>query len=153
MSYSVGRYPNLSPLLAERVVVTGLGVVSSIGTGREVFWKRLMSGCSGIGVVTSFDTSDFPVHQGAEVTEFVPADSVLKLSSAKIGRASQFAIAAARLAIADASLSLSEDESHEIGVAIGTTSGEPRVIECFDDRVVDSDLEKVDGRFIATYPC
>src|SRR5271166_67349 len=84
-----------------QVVVTGLGVVTSIGIGRELFWKRLMSGCSGIDAVLSFDTSRFPVHKGAEIKDFRPADYISNLSPDDIDRASQFAIAAARLAVLD----------------------------------------------------
>lgn len=153
MSCTVGGYANSGRLQPPRVVVTGLGVVSSIGIGRELFWGRLMSGCTGIGPVRSFDTSDFPVHNGAEVKDFEPAEFVLKLSPENIGRASQFAIAAAHLAVRDANLLTAEDEAYDFGVVVGTTSGEPRVIEQFDDHFVASHLEKIDARFVATYPC
>jgi 3-oxoacyl-[acyl-carrier-protein] synthase II len=139
--------------MLHRVVVTGLGVVTSIATGRELFWDRLMSGCSGIGLVMSFDTSSFPVHSGAEVREFDAAPYLLKLSTSDIGRASQFAIAAARLAIQDAGLPMTENEVQELGVAVGTTSGEPRVIEHFDDQFVACKPEKTNRKFISTYPC
>jgi 3-oxoacyl-[acyl-carrier-protein] synthase II len=153
MSFKDQGYTISGRTRSPRVVVTGLGVVSSLGIGRELFWDRLMTGCSGIGPVSSFDTSDFPVHQGAEVKGFEPTQYVLKLSSTEIGRASQFAIAAARLAIRDANLPITEDEADDFGVAIGTTSGEPRVIEHFDDHFVASRLERVDAKFVATYPC
>src|SRR5215471_8180156 len=104
MSYRDRGYTNSRRLPSQRVVVTGLGVVSSIGIGRELFWDRLMAGQSGISPVSSFDTSGFPVHNGAEVKGFEPTEYVRKLSSADIGRASQFAIAAARLALCDANL-------------------------------------------------
>jgi 3-oxoacyl-[acyl-carrier-protein] synthase II len=152
MSYSA-RAHTTSGSETQRVLVTGLGVVTSIGIGCDVFWDRLMSGCSGIGAVTSFDTSNFSVHRGAEVREFDPTKYVLKLCSADIERASQFAIAAARLAVRDADLTITEDEACDFGVAIGTTSGEPRAIERFDDHFVAADLEGVDGKFIAKYPC
>lgn len=136
-----------------QVVVTGLGVVTSIGVGRELFWKRLMSGCSGIGAVASFDTSKFAVHNGAEIKDFRPADYLSNLSVDNIDRASQFAIAAARLAVLDADLSIEESEADEFGVVVGTTSGEPRVIERLDDNFVARKIDKIDHRFISTYPC
>lgn len=138
---------------SQRVAVTGLGIISSIGIGREQFWDRLMSGCSGIGPVRSFDTSNFPVHLGAEVRDFEPNEFVRNFSPDTMGRASQFAIGAARLAVQDANLLITEDEAYDFGVVIGTTSGEPRVIEHFDDQFVASRLDEVNRRFIETYPC
>ena len=135
-----------------RVVVTGLGVVTSIGIGRELFWKRLMSGYSGIASVHSFDTSQFSVHKGAEVKDFRPTEHLFTLSPDDIDRASQFAVAAARLAVQDASLSIEESTPDDIGVVVGTTSGEPRVIERFDDHFVTGNLEMISPKFISTYP-
>jgi 3-oxoacyl-[acyl-carrier-protein] synthase II len=140
-------------LRSDRIVVTGLGVVTSIGIGREQFWKELLAGRSGVGPVAAFDTSDFPVHLGAEVKNFEPERYVFNRASARIGRASQFAIAAARLAVLDAGLPIVDSEADEIGIVIGTTSGEPRVIERFDDHYVAGDLEKIGHNFISTYPC
>jgi 3-oxoacyl-[acyl-carrier-protein] synthase II len=140
-------------LRSDRIVVTGLGVVTSIGIGREQFWKELLAGRSGVGPVAAFDTSDFPVHLGAEVKNFEPERYVFNRASARIGRASQFAIAAARLAVLDAGLPIVDSEACEIGIVIGTTSGEPRVIERFDDHYVAGDLEKIGHNFISTYPC
>src|SRR5580704_11145852 len=85
-----------------RVVVTGIGVVTSIGIGRERFWNNLLEGRSGISPVESHDTSRRNVHNGAEVKGFAAEDYVARLDPAKIGRASQLAIAAARLALEDA---------------------------------------------------
>ena len=136
-----------------RVVVTGLGVVSSIGTGRELFWNRLVAGCSGIGAVSSFDTSKFGVHSGAEIREFDPVPYLLRFLPSDIGRASQFAIAAARLAISDGSLCITEKDSNTFGVVVGTTSGEPGVIEQFDNDCATGHPERTSRRFISTYPC
>jgi 3-oxoacyl-[acyl-carrier-protein] synthase II len=136
-----------------QVVVTGLGVVTSIGIGRELFWRRLMSGYSGIDEVVSFDTSTFSVHKGAEVRDFYPANYISNLSRDDVDRASQFAIAAARLAVLDADLPIEESDADEFGVVVGTTSGEPRVIERFNNAFVAGEMEKIDRRFIATYPC
>lgn len=153
MSHDIRGCTNSEQPQQQRVVVTGLGIISSIGIGREGFWERLISGCSGIAPIESFDTSNFPVHNGAEVKNFEPTEYLLRLSPDNIGRASQFAIAAARLALQDADLPSTAQEADDFGVVIGTTSGEPQVIEHFDDHFVGSQLEKVDVRFVATYPC
>jgi 3-oxoacyl-[acyl-carrier-protein] synthase II len=138
---------------ASAVVVTGLGMVTSIGTGREKFWKSLIAGHCGFGPVRSFDTSRFSVHLGAEIPDFNPQDYVFEVDSSRIGRASHLAIAAARLALADGSLDLETVDRARAGVCVGTTSGEPHFIEYFDDHCIRGEVPKVDERFIRGYPC
>ncbi len=139
------------------VAVTGLGVVSPVGTGRRVFWESLLAGRSGIAEVRSFDTSRHPVHRGAEVVGFRAEEHLAVLDPASVGRASQMAAAAARLAIADAGLDPTAlDARYDLGragVAMGTTSGEPLEIERYDDRVVAGDLAAVGGEMVDLYPC
>ncbi len=144
---------NASQSRADRIVVTGLGVITSIGIGIQQFWTELLAGSSGVGPVESFDTSDFPVHLGAEVKTFEPDKYIFNRLPTQIDRASQFAIAAARLAIWDAALPISDFEADDIGVVVGTTSGEPRVIERFDDQYIAGEVEKIGHNFISTYPC
>ena len=135
------------------VVVTGMGMVTSIGTGREQFWNSLLAGRCGFSPVTSFDTSRYSVHLGAEVADFRPEDYVHRLKPELIGRSSQLAIAAARLAVADASLDVNNVDRERVGVCLGTTSGEPHYIERFDDRYVQGTLSKLGDEFITCYPC
>lgn len=144
---------NVNQLRSNSVVVTGLGVITAIGIGREQFWKELLAGRSGVGRVASFDTSDFPVHLGAEVNTFEPEQYVFNRLPTQIDRASQFAIAAARLAVWDAALPLSDSNADDIGIVVGTTSGEPRVIERFNDHYVAGELDKLGHNFISAYPC
>src|SRR3979411_394351 len=87
-----------------RVVGTGLGAVTPVGTGREELWASLLAGRLGFATVESFDTRAFSVHLGAEARGFSPAGHGRTLAPARLGRASQRAIAAARLALADAGL-------------------------------------------------
>ncbi|HLQ50072.1 MAG TPA: beta-ketoacyl-[acyl-carrier-protein] synthase family protein [Terriglobales bacterium] len=135
------------------VVVTGLGMLTPIGTGREQFWSALVEGRSGIGPVKSFDTSNYSVHLGAEIEGFRPQDYVSELAPESIGRSSQLAIAAARLALSDASLDLNQIDLERAGVCVGTTSGEPHFIERFDDHYVQGNLANVGEEFITRYPC
>jgi 3-oxoacyl-[acyl-carrier-protein] synthase II len=134
-------------------VVTGIGMVTSIGTGRRQFWDALLAGHCGFGPVKSFDTSRYSVHLGAEIQNFTALDYVRKLDVNAIGRSSQLAIAAARLALTDASLDLSGVDLERAGVCAGTTSGEPHFIERFDDHYVQGALDKVGREFITRYPC
>jgi 3-oxoacyl-[acyl-carrier-protein] synthase II len=135
------------------VVVTGLGMLTPIGAGREQFWSALVSGRSGIRPVKSFDTKNYNVHLGAEIEDFEPKNHVFELKPETIGRSSQLAIAAARLAFQDAGLDLSKIDLERAGVSVGTTSGEPHFIERFDDHYVQGSLAKVGEEFITRYPC
>jgi 3-oxoacyl-[acyl-carrier-protein] synthase II len=128
-------------------------MVTSIGTGRREFWNALMAGTCSFGPVRSFDTSRFGVHLGAEIHGFKPEEYVDKLDPYSIGRSSQLAIAAARLALADGALNLAEIDPDRAGVCAGTTSGEPHYIERFDDHYVLDDLGMVGREFITRYPC
>lgn len=135
-----------------RIVVTGIGLVTPIGTGRERFWTNLLEGRSGIGPVQSFDTSAYNVHHGAEVHDFEIENYLLNLDAAHLGRASQFAIAAARLALADANVEIASLDLERAGVSMGTTSGEPREVERFDDLFISKKLDHVGREFLAMYP-
>src|SRR3989338_9354824 len=99
-----------------RVVVTGLGVISSLGIGWEEFWKNLMAGKSGISKITAFDTSQYDRHYGGEVKNFDAKKFISKHKLKTLGRASQMAIAAAKLALKDGKLKFTD---REIGRASG----------------------------------
>ena len=136
-----------------RVVITGIGLVTSIGIGREMFWENVLSGKSGISEVESFDTSAYSVHKGGEVKGFSHGPFVKNIDSGHIGRASQFAIAAARLALEDGGVAPDDINPEATGVSMGTTSGEPNQIELFDDCCVADETNQVSPYFISSYPC
>src|SRR5687767_7373128 len=117
----------------KRVVITGIGVISPIGSGRDGFWSALLAGTNGIGPVTSFDTSAFPVHIGAEVRDFEPSRYLRKLGQECMGRTSQLAVGAARLALEDSGIDLAKPRGRSTGVSVGTTSGEPEFVERYND--------------------
>jgi 3-oxoacyl-[acyl-carrier-protein] synthase II len=136
-----------------RVVVTGIGVVTSVGIGREAFWRHLLEGRCGIGPVESFDTRRYNVHVGGEVKAFHPEEFVQGVPPGSIGRASQLAIAAARLALADAGIDAGSVDPAAVGVSMGTTSGEPEFIEKFDDMELAGTRDRIGPEFIGRYPC
>ena len=136
-----------------RVAVTGLGAVTPVGAGRDEAWANLLAGKSGFAPVESFDTGKFSVHLGAEVRGFDPRPFARRLDPDRLGRASQLAIAAARLALEDAGLADGDVDPRRAGVAMGTTSGEPRVVERFNDRFLAQELDRVGGEFMGLYPC
>jgi 3-oxoacyl-[acyl-carrier-protein] synthase II len=112
-----------------RVVVTGLGVVSSLGTGRQEFWQNLLNGTSGISPVKSFDTSAFSTHVGGEVKDFDPSAYIKRKSASGYGRTSQLSIAACRLAIEDSGIAHDDPVLSDTGLFMGTTLGEGQILE------------------------
>jgi 3-oxoacyl-[acyl-carrier-protein] synthase II len=136
-----------------RVVITGIGVISPVGTGKDTFWKALLEGKSGIGPVTTFDSKDFAAHIGAEVHDFDPDCFVKKQKPGEMGRASQFAIGAARLAIEDARVQLKTLPPRRVGVSMGTTSGEPLFVEQYNDARKAGGDAAVTARCMEQYPC
>ena len=135
-----------------RVAITGLGVVSSVGIGWPSFWGSLLTGRSGISEITTFDTSDFPVHRGGEVRGFVPERFVSALGRRRFSRASQFAIAAAKMAVEDARFNLTELDSERIGVAIGTTMAEAQALEAMDTAWIHRGVRGIKPRLVPQYP-
>lgn len=119
-----------------RVVITGLGAVSSIGIGVEEFDAGIRAGRPGISRIESFDPSGFPFVHAGEVRGFEPERILRRLEPGAWGRSSLFAAAAARLAVTDARLDPAGLE--RAGTVIGTTSGESQVIEKLTAQLVAS---------------
>lgn len=136
----------------KRVVVTGIGVVSSIGIGKDAFWKNLTAGRSGISEVQSFDTSKYENHKGGEVKGFDPLNFIDKSRLKKLGRGSQFAIAASKLALSDAKIDLKNIDKNRIGVIMGTTMADAQRIEEMDKTWVEMSEKDVDSKLIPQYP-
>ncbi len=108
----------------QRIVITGMGVVSPFGVGIEPFWAGLCAGQSAIRLLTSFDASDFPCRIAGEVPDFAPEQFMDFKEARRMSRSSQFAVAAARMAVAEAKLRIDAGNRDEIGalIACGTTS-------------------------------
>jgi 3-oxoacyl-[acyl-carrier-protein] synthase II len=116
-----------------RVVITGLGVVSSIGIGWQDFWKNLLNGKSGISPVSSFDTTNHFTHNGGEVKGFNPERFIEANKVNLLSRASQFAISAAKLALEDANLSSHNHPDMLFGTCVGTTLGSVQNVEIINE--------------------
>jgi 3-oxoacyl-[acyl-carrier-protein] synthase II len=106
-----------------RVVVTGLGAVTPLGNTRDEFWRRLVAGESGAGPITAFDASLFATRIAAEVKDFAPDELLGKKEARRLDRFSQFALAAAIEAIADAHLPETAEFKDNTGAIIGTGIG------------------------------
>jgi 3-oxoacyl-[acyl-carrier-protein] synthase II len=135
-----------------RVVITGLGPVSSIGTGVAAFSAALREGRSGISRITSFDPSGFPHACAGEVRDFRPQAILRRLDPAQWGRSAQFAAAAARLAVADARLRLDRVSPERVGVVVGTTSGESQVIEVLTAELVAAGFDALSPGLLRQVP-
>jgi len=106
-----------------RVAVSGIGVVSPLGVGKMEFSRRLFAGELGIAEIAAFDTFPFPSHLGAEVRNFQPRDFISTRSLRRMDRLSSLVVAAARLALEDAALTISPENRDRTGMILGTAFG------------------------------
>ncbi|MBO2458326.1 beta-ketoacyl-[acyl-carrier-protein] synthase family protein [Actinomadura violacea] len=118
-----------APVRRRRVVVTGIGPVTSIGTGADAFRRALRAGRDGAGPITGIDVAGFEHTQGCEVRGFDPAAHLDVLDPAEWGRAALFTATAARLAVADAGLDAETLRPLRTVVAVGTTDGESQDLD------------------------
>ena len=109
--------------MGNRVVVTGIGVISPIGTGRETFWKALLAGTNGIERISRFDPAEYAAQIAGEVKDFDPTLYIDKKESKRMDRYAQFAVAATKMAIEDAKLDLVNEDCDRIGTFIGAGIG------------------------------
>lgn len=116
--------------MERRVVITGLGVVSPVGNGKEEFWNNLLAGKPGVGPITQFDATDFPVKIAGEVKDFDPVALAGDRKTVRhMDRYTQFAVAAAKMAVADAKLDMIKENPDMAGTLIGTGIGGIHVME------------------------
>ena len=110
--------------MKRRVVITGMGVISSLGNDVETFWNNLLAGKSGISRIERYDTTAYPTKIGGEVKDFNPDLYMDKELSSRLDRFEQFTVAAAKLAMEDANLNVQRDTDPErVGVIIGSQFG------------------------------
>ena len=129
---------------SRRVVITGIGPVTPTGIGREAFWEGLRARRSAVRTITRFDPSQFRTHVAGEVDDFDAADWVGPKRAKRMDRCSQFTMAAARLALADAGLDLSAEDPDRAGAMMGTALGGVSFAEEQHGRFVREGLRGVD---------
>lgn len=115
--------------MPRRVVVTGVGLLCSVGAGTEECWTAILKGQNGIGPITQFDPSKFSCRIAGEVKDFDPLNYVEKKDVKKMARFIQFAIAASDFAVKAAGLQIGEADAEMAGVYIGSGIGGFEVIE------------------------
>ncbi len=115
--------------MQKRVVITGLGAISPLGSNKDDFWQALITGQSGIGPITRFDVQEMAVRFAGEVKDFDPRTFFDRREARRMDRFSQYAVAAARMAIEDAALNLEEENKFRLGVVFGTGIGGVETLE------------------------
>ena len=115
--------------MKRKVVITGMGVVSPLGSNLDTFWNRLASGQSGIRKITAFDASAFYCQVAGDVIEFNADDFIVKKEQRRMDPYCHYAIGAAKLAVTDAGLDMNVEDPTRVGVIVGSGVGGLRTIE------------------------
>ena len=131
-----------------RVVITGIGLVSSLGIGTEANWKALLVGTSGVNRVTKFDVTGYAAQIAAEVKGFDPLEFVEKKDVKKMDVFIQYAIAASQFAMDDSKLTITESNAPDVGVFIGSGIGGFQTIEREHSALLDGGPRKISPFFI-----
>ncbi len=131
-----------------RVVITGVGAVSPLGTGNSNNWDALVSGTSGIDLITRFDTTDMPVKIAGEVKGFNPEDFLDKKEIKKMDLFIQYAMAAAHFAMEDSGLVINEENAERAGVLVGSGLGGLPAIEKYHIAQMEGGYKKISPFFI-----
>jgi len=134
--------------LSRRVVITGIGLVSSLGIGTEANWKALVCGTSGVDRVTKFDVTGYAAQIAAEVRGFDPLDYVEKKDVKKMDVFIQYALAASQFAMDDSGLRITPENAPDVGVFIGSGIGGFQTIEREHSALLAGGPRKISPFFI-----
>lgn len=132
----------------ERVVVTGLGLVTPTGIGTEASWQALLAGKSGVGLITAFDTKDYACRIAAEVANFDASEFMARKKIKEMCRFTQFAMAATKMAMEDSGLVLTDEERLRAGCFIGVGLGGLENLERVTLMLAEKGPDKVSPYFI-----
>jgi len=131
-----------------RVVVTGLGLVTPLGIGVQETWDALIEGKSGVGRITQFDCSSYPVQIAAEVKNFDPSQYIEPKELKKMDRFIHFAIAASDMAMKDSGLKITKENADRVGVIIGSGMGGLPMIEHYHKTLLEKGHRRISPFFI-----
>ncbi len=134
--------------MSRRVVVTGVGLVNSLGIGIDPVWAKVCEGVSGVGPITRFDTTDFETKIAAEIKGFRSEDFLAPKDIKKMDIFIHYALAATRIAMDDAGLEVSENNSNRVGVIIGTGLGGLSTIEKHHKILMERGPQRITPFFI-----
>jgi 3-oxoacyl-[acyl-carrier-protein] synthase II len=131
-----------------RVVITGMGLVTPLGTGVQATWEALLKGKSGIRRITGFDASAYPCHIAGEVQDFDPLAYVDKKDVKRMDRFTQFALASATMALDIAALSISEENAHRCGCLLGVGFGGMATLERNHESLLRAGPQRISPFFV-----
>lgn len=131
-----------------RVVVTGIGVISALGTGVEKNWNALLQGKSGVDRITRFDASELPTQIAGEIKDFNAEEFIDKKEIKKMDLFIQYALAAADMAMKDSALEVNEENAERVGVLVGSGLGGLPTIEKYHEALAEGGYKKVSPFFI-----
>ena len=134
--------------MQSRVVITGMGAVTSLGIGAEHFWQAIKAGKSGITPVERIPVADLPTRIGAEIKEFDTSSFIDKKESKRMDRFAQYAVAATGLAFAHSGLDTAAIDRWRAGVIIGTGIGGVETIENQHTVLLDRGPDRISPFFV-----
>ena len=127
-----------------RVVVTGIGLITALGTGIEKSWKRIVAGETGVGRIESYDSTDMPVQIAAEVKDFDAVEfGIEKKEVKKLARNTQFAIAATKMALEDSKLVIDENNAEDVGVIVSSGIGGIEIFEAQHQTMMEKGVKRI----------
>lgn len=134
--------------MKRRVVVTGMGAITPIGNSVEAFWAGIKEGKVGIGPITKFDTTDYKVKIAAEVKDFDPRETMDFKAAKRMEPFSQYAVAAAKEALAQSGICLEEEDPYRVGVIIGSGIGGLDSMEREHTKILEKGPSKVNPMLV-----
>ncbi|MBT3259903.1 MAG: beta-ketoacyl-[acyl-carrier-protein] synthase II, partial [Deltaproteobacteria bacterium] len=134
--------------MARRVVVTGLGMVTPLGTGVAKNWEAVCAGKSGIGNITKFDASGFASRIAGEVTDFNPQDFMAKQQIRRFDVFIHYALASTRMAMEDADLKINQKNAHRVGCVTGSGLGGLGMLEHYHSVLLEKGPKRISPFFI-----
>lgn len=130
-----------------RVFITGMSAISPIGNDVDTYWRNLLAGKSGAGKIQLFDTKDMPYNIACEVRDFVPENYMERKAARRIARSAQFAVAGAKMALADANFEITDENRDNVGVLVATGGGGITEIEFATEGMVAKGWKSI-GPFV-----
>ena len=134
--------------MKRRVVVTGLGLITPLGTGIQKTWEGICKGTSGVDRITTFDASEYPSQIAGEVKDFNPEDFIEHKEVKKMDVFIQYALAAGTMAVEHAGLKISEENADRVGVIVGAGIGGINSIERYHSVLLESGQRRISPFFI-----
>ena len=134
--------------MQKRVVITGMGTINPVGNNLNDYWNALLEGKCGIDIIKAFDPSDFKAKTAGEVKDFNPSELIGRKEAKRLDRFSQFAIVAAKEALAHSKLDMDKIDKNRAGAVIGSGIGGLATIEAEQTKLLNSGPDRVSPLFI-----